>query len=162
MTDEATQRAAVVAEALSWRGTPYHPRARVKGKQGGVDCALFLAEVYQRAGMIARVDPPFYPPDWHLHCREGDERFLGVILSTGAAEFAGPPQPGDVVAFRIGHAFAHAAIVIAPGWPKIIHSDLEARCVTLADATRGRHAVQNDGRMRPVRFFTLWPETLET
>ena len=30
-------RAAVVAEAIAWLGTPYHHRARIKGV--GVDCA---------------------------------------------------------------------------------------------------------------------------
>jgi cell wall-associated NlpC family hydrolase len=152
---EAEQRAAVVAEALAWEHTPYHPKARIKGRRGGVDCALLLAEVYERAGVIRRINPPHYPPDWHLHCQEGDERFVDTILSTGAVEFAGPCSPGDVVAFRIGHAIAHAAIVVA--WPRIIHSDLEARMVIRADATRGRHAIGNDGRPRLTRFFTVWP-----
>jgi len=155
MTDEAAQRAAVVAEALSWIGTPYHARARIKGRKGGVDCALFLAEVYERAGVIERVTPPHYPQDWHLHCAEGDERFVETILSR-AVEFPGPPQPGDVVSYKIGHAFAHAAIVTGP-WPAIVHSDLDARCVIKADGTKGRHAHENTGRPRPVRFFTLWP-----
>ena len=36
-------RAAVVHEALSWIGTPYHTGARLKSV--GTDCGMFLAEV---------------------------------------------------------------------------------------------------------------------
>ena len=48
-TDDASvmsdaQRAAVVAEARSWIGTPYHHAADVKGH--GVDCAMLLIRVY--------------------------------------------------------------------------------------------------------------------
>jgi cell wall-associated NlpC family hydrolase len=150
---EAAQRAAVVAEAHSWLRTPYHHMGRVKGLRGGVDCAMLLAEVYERAGVMARVEVQHYPRDWHLHRR--DERFLSYILPR-AVEIAGPAQPGDVVTYQIGLGFAHAAIVIEPGWPAIIHSDMDARCVTLADGTRGRHAIERDGTPRPIRFFTLW------
>src|SRR3954454_10152249 len=58
-------RAAVVTEAETWIGTPFHHAARVKG--AGVDCLMLLAEVYERAGITAgRINPPFYVPDWHL------------------------------------------------------------------------------------------------
>jgi cell wall-associated NlpC family hydrolase len=76
MIDIEAERAAVVAEARSWLRTPYHHMGRVKG--AGVDCATLLAEIYARAGMIAPVTIPFYPPDWHLH-REA-ERYLGFVL----------------------------------------------------------------------------------
>jgi cell wall-associated NlpC family hydrolase len=36
-------RAAVVREAESWIGTPFHHAARVKG--AGIDCLMLLAEV---------------------------------------------------------------------------------------------------------------------
>lgn len=152
---ERAQRAAVVAEARSWRMTPYHHMARLKGPAGGVDCAMLLAEVYQRAGLIGRVEVPYYPPDWHLH--RHDDRFIAAILAR-AVETASP-RPGDVATWRIGHGFAHAAIVVDPGWPSVVHADMTAGCVTQADGTRGRHAFSRNGMARPVRFFTLWPET---
>jgi len=154
MTGEAAQRAAVLAEALSWRGTPYHHMGRIKGRNGGVDCAMFLAEVFERAGVIDHVTVGHYSRDWHLHRR--DQRFLSYILPL-AQEIAGPPLPADVVTYAIGHGFAHAAIVIEPGWPRIIHSDMDARCVTFADGLTGRHAVEGNGQLRQVRCFTLWP-----
>ena len=57
-------RQAVIAAAVTWIGTPFHHAARVKG--AGVDCLMLLAEVYERAGVAPRVEPPFYVPDWHM------------------------------------------------------------------------------------------------
>lgn len=111
---EMQQRRAVVDEALSWVGTGYHHAARLKGV--GVDCAMLLAEVYERSGIIPRVDPEPYPPDWHLHrdkdrFREWLERFARPVKS---------PLPGDVAAYRFGRATSHGAIVVA--WPGIVHA----------------------------------------
>src|SRR5690348_2124744 len=44
-----SERKAVVDEALSWEGTPFHQRASVKGKDGGVDCARFISAVHLNA-----------------------------------------------------------------------------------------------------------------
>lgn len=154
MSAEALQREAVVREAMSWLRTPYHHMGRVKGHRGGVDCAMLLAEVYERAGVVPHVDVSHYPRDWHLH--RNDERFLSYILPR-AVEIADHPMPGDVVTYHVGRGMAHAGIVIFPGWPAIIHSDMDARCVTLGDGTQGRHALANDGSPRARRYFTLWP-----
>jgi cell wall-associated NlpC family hydrolase len=103
-------RGRLVAETLSWIGTPYRTAQRVKGPLGGVDCLTFVVEVFERAGIIPRYKVPFYPQDWHLH--RDDERYLAGILEY-AREIAGPPQPGDVVLFRFGRCFAHGGIVTA-------------------------------------------------
>ena len=113
--NEARDR--VVAEALSWVGTPYRPAPRVKGGAGGVDCLTFVVEVFERAGVIPHYEVPFYPQDWHLH-RE-DERYLAGVLDHARA-IAGPPDPGDVVLFRFGRCYAHGGIVTA--WPMLIHA----------------------------------------
>ncbi|HEY3919460.1 MAG TPA: hypothetical protein VGL83_16850 [Stellaceae bacterium] len=84
---EASERAAVIAEARAWLGTPYHHMGRVKG--AGVDCATLLAEVYARAGVIPPVAIPYYPPDWHLH--RDAERYLGFVLEH-AQEIRGGAQ----------------------------------------------------------------------
>ncbi len=57
-------RQAVIAEAVTWIGTPFHHAARVKG--AGVDCLMLLAEVYERAGAAPHVVPPFYVQDWDV------------------------------------------------------------------------------------------------
>ena len=138
-------RAAVVQEAATWIGTPFHHAARVKG--AGVDCLMLLAEVYERAGVAGHIEPPFYVPDWHLH-REA-ERYL-----QGLMRYARPvkrPEPGDIVLFRFGRTFSHGAIVVE--WPRLIHA-YWAIGVVWGDATLYPLAD------RPVRFFS--PFTSET
>jgi NlpC/P60 family putative phage cell wall peptidase len=138
-------RAAVVQEAESWIGTPFHHAARVKG--AGVDCLMLLAEVYQHAGVVAPIEPPFYVPDWHLH--RDAERYMEGLLNY-AREISGPPQgpgplPGDIALFRFGRTFSHGAIVIA--WPRLIHAYWNIGVVH-GNATLYPLAG------RPVKFFT--------
>jgi NlpC/P60 family putative phage cell wall peptidase len=134
------RRAAVLAEAQGWIGTPYHHMGRVKGV--GVDCLTLLAEVFERAGVTGHVEIPFYPPDWHLH--RDVERYLEGLLGH-AREIPGPPQPGDIALFRMGRCFAHGAIVTA--WPKLIHA-LSGGAVLEGDAA------QPPLHGRAVRFFS--------
>lgn len=112
---EHEQRAAVVREALSWLGTPYHHAARIKG--AGVDCGQILAAVYEAAGLIPHVEPEPYPHDWHLH--RGVERYRGHVEQF-AHRTDRTPQPGDVALFRWGRCISHGAIVIA--WPQVLHA----------------------------------------
>jgi NlpC/P60 family putative phage cell wall peptidase len=142
----AMQRTAIVAEAVSWIGTPFHHAARIKG--AGVDCLMLLAEVYERAGIVPRVEPPFYVPDWHLH--RDAERYLEGLRSY-AREIDGSPEqtaplPGDIALFRFGRTFSHGAIVIE--WPRLVHAYWAVRIVTWADATLYPLAG------RDVRFFS--------
>jgi NlpC/P60 family putative phage cell wall peptidase len=139
---EAEQRAAVVAEARSWLGTPYHHRAEVKG--AGVDCARLLHAVYRGCGLVAAIAIPPYPPDWHLH--RGAERYLAAVLDH-AAEIAEPPLPGDIALWRFGRCFSHGAIVVA--WPTVIHAYVGRR-VALEGAERAAYLAR-----RPRKFFTL-------
>ena len=150
MTKEE-QRASLIAEAMSWLRTPYHHMGRVKGLTGGVDCAMFITEVFERAGLVPHVEVEHYPRDWHLH--RTDERFIGYISRW--ADRVDVPLPADIVTYHIGLCFAHAAIVLPPGWPHIVHSDMDARCVTLADGSQGRHAIQKSGEPRKRTFWRL-------
>lgn len=139
---EQARRAAVVAEAKSWLGTPYHPMGRIKGV--GVDCAMLPAEVYAACGVIPPQDIAFYPMDWHLH-RSG-ERYLAHVLRLGHEVAA--PRPGDLALFRFGRAFSHGAIVI--DWPQVVHAVIHSP-VTLADVL-----ADADLAARERRFFSLW------
>jgi NlpC/P60 family putative phage cell wall peptidase len=137
--DEHIKRRAVINEAESWIGTPFHHAARVKG--AGIDCLMLLAEVYERAGAAGHIDPPFYVPDWHLH--RDAERYMEGLL-----RYATPidsPEPGDIALFRFGRTFSHGAIVTE--WPRLVH------------AYWSIGVVWGDARLfpldsRPVRFFT--------
>ena len=138
------RRAAVVEEARGWLRTPYHHMARVKGS--GADCLTLLAEVYEKAGVIPRVEVPFYPPDWNLH-RDAERYLEGVTRYAREVSYdanGDSPQPGNVAVFKFGRCFAHGAIVVT--WPRLIHAWHNAG-VVYADATQGQLAG------RPVRHF---------
>lgn len=124
---EAAQRLAVVTEALTWLGTPYHHEARVKGE--GVDCAYFLREVFAAAGIVPRAAIPHYPRDWHMH--RDEERYLSFILEHGRP--VNPPYlPADVPTYKIGRCVSHAAIIVA--WPRLIHAYYQEKMVVLTSA----------------------------
>jgi NlpC/P60 family putative phage cell wall peptidase len=133
-------RQAVVAEAERWIGTPFHHAARVE--QAGVDCLMLLAEVYERAGIVPRVEPPFYVPDWHLH--RDAERYMEGLLRYACAIDA-PPRPGDIALFKFGRTFSHGAIVTA--WPRLIHAYW---AIGVVWGSAGLHPLAG----RPVRFFS--------
>jgi NlpC/P60 family putative phage cell wall peptidase len=137
------RREAVVTEAAGWIGTPFHHAARVKG--AGVDCLMLLAEVYERAGVAARIEPPFYVPDWHLH-RDAERYLEGLLHYARPVEAAGA---GDVALFRFGRTFSHGAVVVA--WPRLIHAYWSIG-VVWGDA--GLYPLAG----RPVRFFTPFSE----
>ena len=52
---------ALVAESISWLGTPFRANAAFKGS--GVCCHLFVAEVYTAIGAVARQDFPKADPN---------------------------------------------------------------------------------------------------
>src|SRR5947209_1660095 len=124
MATEAQQRAAIVAEAQTWLGTPFRDQGDVKGPNGCVDCAMLLVRVFTACGLVdASFDPRPYPPQWHLH--RDDERFLNVIAALFkyrgcGAEMenkAGLPaeavaKAGDVIVWRVARCFSHGGIVI--------------------------------------------------
>lgn len=151
------QRQAVVAEALSWVGTPFHHQGTVKGV--GVDCAQLLAECYQAAGLIAPPNAGPYPADWHLH--RDAERYLQTVFRDAVERppvAERTPEPGDVVLFRFGRTFSHGAIVI--DWPVIVHAYVgkpvsPENVVTAAHLRVIGEAGPHQGRPRPMRIFTL-------
>lgn len=141
------QRAAVIAEAKTWIGTPYHHMGRVKG--AGVDCAMLLAEVYERAGIVQHVDIPYYPSDWHLN--RDVERYLGELVGH-AHEVGRPPQPADIVVVKFGRTYSHGAIVVA--WPLCIHALMQHQ-VGFVDAVHDAAFRENNGALRDMKFFSV-------
>jgi len=139
---EALVRAAIVAEARSWLGTPYHHMARVKG--AGVDCGQLLAAVYENAGVTPHVEPESYFPDFMMH--RDEERFLGYVERYARQVFNLEPLPGDVALFRFGRVISHGAIVIA--WPEVIHAYIDTGDVTLDN-------IETNLRLRD-RFVGIW------
>lgn len=136
-------RADVVAEALSWLGTPYHHLADVKG--AGVDCAMLLVRVYAALGLIpADTDPRPYSEQWHLH--HGEEMYLGWLQRH--ARFTDSPQPGDVAVWRFGRTYSHGGILVEPA--TVVHALKDSRIVKL-------HRVDEYPlHGRAVQYYTLF------
>lgn len=154
-TIEQLQREAIVKEALSWVGTPYHHMGRIKGV--GVDCSMLLVEAYHKAGLVERLEIPYYPPDWHLH--RNAEMYLEELLKHAVELPEGQlPQPGDIALWKWGRTYSHGGIVTK--WPEIVHAYLKMG-VVIEDADKAqwlRYVGENtpdQGKPRPVRFFTF-------
>jgi len=147
ISDEAAQRAAVVAEARSWLGTPY---AHAQGlKRAGVDCGTLLVRCFVDSGIVEPFDPRPYSRTWFLH--RDEEKYLDHIFARGG-EIAEPPRSGDIVMWRIGRLYAHGAIVSK--WPRVIHAYAPARMVIETDLSLP--GVCSDEREHPKRFFSVW------
>jgi len=141
----AELQAAVVAEALSWVGTPYHHCADIKG--AGVDCAMLLVRVYATCGLIpASVDPRPYAFDWHLH--RGEEQFIGWLAQYAVeVPTLGPAQAADVQVWRYGRCFSHGGICLGDG--RVVHALRREATVTIAQASSAELA------SHPVKRFRL-------
>jgi cell wall-associated NlpC family hydrolase len=146
---ESEQRAAVVAAARAWIGTPYHNCADIRGV--GVDCGMLLVRVFVDTGLCEPFDPRPYPIDWHLH--RGDERYLGFVFDRSRE--VTEPQPGDVIVLRYGRSYAHGGIVTKARPRTIVHAFHPARMV-LEEET-GHNTVLCDASRAP-RFFSYWAQ----
>lgn len=115
----------IVTEALTWIGTPYKHMARVKGTQGGCDCATFLIEAFRAVGALGKVEMPrddpgdklrdWYDSEWNLH--RSEEKYLEYMMPH--ADRVIVPEPGDIVMFRMGRTVAHGGIWL--GQNRFVH-----------------------------------------
>jgi NlpC/P60 family putative phage cell wall peptidase len=140
------KRSAIVSEARTWLGTPYHHAADIVGV--GVDCAMILVRVFCDLGLIEPFDPRPYTKDWMLH-RE-DERYLGFLIDRSCQ--VERPAAGDVILFRVGRCFSHGGIVSGAEPLKIIHAFAPARCVVEEEIARNPELA---GRLSQAMFFSV-------
>lgn len=110
-------RAAVVAEARSWIGTPWQHQARAKGV--GVDCAGLVIGVSRALGLVtAGMDVNHYArmPDGRSLLAHCDEWMRRVALALA--------RPGDVLVMRFDEHPQHIAIAAdyAHGGLSIVHA----------------------------------------
>ena len=139
---EPQQRQAVIAEALTWLGTPYHHHGRLKGV--GVDCGQSLCAIYEAAGVTAPIDPGTYSTAWHLH--RSEELYVQWLERVGAVRTE-QPRAGDVALFRFGRTFSHGGVLVDQ------HTVLHAYVHQAVILTRLDEAPLAG---RPVQFWTLW------
>ncbi len=132
-------RQSIVAEALSWAGTPYHHQARLKGV--GVDCVGLPIGVARALGLV--------PPDFDIagYPRTPDGQTLIALCDlhmAGRVELVdmqigdvlvqkftatGPPQHmGIVVPHRDGLALLHA-FGTCDGKGKVIKQRLDSTAI---------------------------------
>jgi cell wall-associated NlpC family hydrolase len=143
--DPATaQRQAVLAAAMEWLGTPFHHEAMVKG--AGVDCGMFLIAVFREAGLLPEFPVEHYSYQWHLHRTR--EWYLEYLSSFGREIPEAQVCPGDVVIWKLGRVFSHAAIILS--WPEVIHA-VNGQGVVIDNVECSARLA---GRER--KFFSAW------
>ncbi|CAM5502818.1 NlpC/P60 family putative phage cell wall peptidase [Aquamicrobium terrae] len=115
----AGSAAAVVAEALSWIGTPYRHQAARKGV--GCDCLGLVRGVWRALYGAELEKPGAYAPDWAE--AGGRERLLeGARRHFTPRGRPHPVDPGDLLLFRWrpGLPAKHLGIVVTDG--RFVHA----------------------------------------
>jgi cell wall-associated NlpC family hydrolase len=150
LTDQ--QRAAVVAEALTWVKTPYRNWSCMKHR--GVDCGQLIYGIYRNVGLLPEVAiPASYSDHPGVHQERSilEELFMPYFREIPADEV----KPGDPILFKTAmrHAartvgFAHAVLVVE--WPHfVLHADSR-------HGVCGEHAGRSPFlKSAPRRYLTL-------
>lgn len=145
---EQEQRAAVVAEAKTWRGTPFAHQGRVKGRKGGVDCGQIIACTFENAGITQPIQPKPYMFQHHMHSSRED--YAAVILEYAAEIAEADAKAGDIVLYKCGRTFSHGGILVED-WPGLIIHSRTGLGVEYA------HGLKNGFlKGREKRFFSHW------
>lgn len=104
------RRAAIIAAACAWIGTPYRHQASVQGV--GADCLGLVRGVWRAVVGPEPEAIPAYAPEW---ADPGGADLLGAAIARWFTP-VDPAAPGDVVLFRMQPQSPprHAAILVAP------------------------------------------------
>jgi NlpC/P60 family putative phage cell wall peptidase len=111
-------RAAIIAEAREWLGTPYHHQASVKG--AGCDCLGLIRGVWRSVYGHEPEEPPPYSRDWaEARGRE--------TLAEAAARHMQPVEPanvapGDVLLFALNDRAPAKHCAILTEGNRMVHS----------------------------------------
>jgi cell wall-associated NlpC family hydrolase len=124
MESMSALRDRIIAEALSFRGTPYHAGAMVKG--AGVDCASFILCVLQNCGLVNEEELGVYSGDWWCHTTT--EKYMLRVLRHGYKVLEGvswstlEASPGNIALIRgpESKVYNHGGIIVK--WPTVIHA----------------------------------------
>ena len=116
---ESGARAALIAEALSWVGTPFsRGMGAVKGRNGAVNCGLLLA----RCGIDAGIVPPFELPKIHprFFVRPQEKLIEFIYAQFPGTHEVPEAKPGDLHLYHFEAAFGHCAIRVSE--TEIVHA----------------------------------------
>ncbi|MCC7272511.1 MAG: C40 family peptidase [Alphaproteobacteria bacterium] len=131
-------RAAIVAEARGWIGTPYRHQASLKGV--GCDCLGLVRGVWRALYGEEPEAPPPYAADW-AEAAAGGEPLADAARRHLRAAARAAPAPGDVLLFRWrrGLAAKHLGILAAPD--RFIHAHEGAAVAEVALAPWWRRRI---------------------
>jgi hypothetical protein len=114
---EERQRA-LVAEALSWIGTPFRENHAVKGPSGGVSCERFQAALHESTGAAPHIELEPLPVEvvrhWHEHHSAsriiewlGRPELRGLVARVDEGE---QPMVGDIVVVKVDRTEHHIGV----------------------------------------------------
>lgn len=117
MVDRVTNRAAIIAEAKRWVGTPFLHQAAVKGV--GCDCLGLVRGVWQTVSKASISLAP-YAQNWAE--KGGSEILHDGLLAHGVKIDPSQSRPGDVVLFRFraDYPCSHVGLIMPNA--KLIHA----------------------------------------
>ena len=158
MTEKA-DRARVVAEARSWKGTPWRKAQGLKG--AGVDTVSLIIRVFIDTGLVPSFNPlPYLLPSYLMmgsrsFLQMNEPLFFDLMHRLAMQEIEGPPSSGDVMAWQVTDHFDHGGIVTE--WPRVVHAFANHRVVTECNAFhRARWREDDEVTRHPRRFFSHW------
>lgn len=102
----------IVAEAMRWEGTPYRHQAARRGV--GCDCLGLVRGVWR----ALEGTEPFVLPPYHADPRRNEQpSALQAGFDSWLLKSQAPPEPGDVLLFRLGRngPAHHCAIMLENG-----------------------------------------------
>jgi cell wall-associated NlpC family hydrolase len=143
-------RAAVIAEALTWTGTPFRDNARIKG--AGCDCINLVIAAFLNTGIIEDPKVEKYPPRWHLH--RSEERLLNGVMRF--AVDTGEVKRGNVILYREGRCFSHCGIIT--GDLNLVHASWRRGWVIVSPLHQSDLMFMTDraNTPRPQKIFDVW------
>lgn len=149
MTEEEGRRA-VVAEALTWLGTPFHDNSAIKG--AGADCIHVVSASFVAPGIIEQPNIWKYSPRWHLHRSE-------ELMLNSVQQFAvetGEVKPGNVVLYREGRCFSHCGIITND--LHLVHASWRRGRVIVSPLNQSDLMFMTDraNTPRPRKIFDVW------
>lgn len=140
------QRQDILREAEAWKGTKYRGHSCVK--KAGADCGQALYGIYRACGLLPEITN--LPTDYSLQVSKhrGSRQYVTLVETFFREIPESAVLPGDVVVYKLGHAFAHGGIVKV--WPDFVWQ------ATAEHGFMGLHGTKEmkfQKRLR--RFFTL-------
>lgn len=158
LTDE--QRLNLKRVTESWYGTPYRGWSAVKGKKGGTDCGQLVKAVYIEAGHRPEDGIPiakdYSLQIWH---HKNDTTYIDTVEKYMREIPESEAKMGDLVLYKFGRGFAHAAIII--DWPEhVVHAN-ERDGVVAGHGGNGEFSRNLKFSRLEKRFYTVKDEFCE-